>query len=158
MINEAREVLCQGRFPASLIYVNICAHCEPFARCPVDFYAVRSLLGDAGMEVCGEAVDGSDAILKVQELKPDAVVMDVSMPNLNGIEATTEIVAFREMRVVIMSQHDFPDIGACRCQRLRDGATQRRWRKNSQQSMLTGPTIPTASHPLQMSHVIRDLC
>jgi len=53
---------------------------------------VRSLLGEAGLEVCGEAVDGSDAILKVQELKPDAVVMDVSMPNLNGIEATTEIV------------------------------------------------------------------
>jgi PAS domain S-box-containing protein len=70
---------------------------------------VRSLLGDAGMEVCGEAVDGSDAILKVQELKPDAVVMDVSMPNLNGIEATTEIVRrFPETRVVIMSQHDFP--------------------------------------------------
>ena len=34
MLNEAREVLCQGRFPASLIY---CAHCEPIARCPVDF-------------------------------------------------------------------------------------------------------------------------
>ena len=70
---------------------------------------VRSLLGEAGLEVCGEAVDGSDAILKVQELKPDAVVMDVSMPNLNGIEATTAIVRrFPETRVVIMSQHDFP--------------------------------------------------
>src|SRR5215469_14713371 len=72
---------------------------------------VRSLLGDAGIEVCGEAVDGSDAILKVQKLKPDAVVMDISMPNMNGIEATSEIVRrFPGTRVVIMSQHDLPHI------------------------------------------------
>jgi PAS domain S-box-containing protein len=72
---------------------------------------VRSLLQEAGIEVCGEAVDGSDAIGKVQELKPDAVVMDVSMPNGNGIEATIEIVRrFPETRVVILSQHDFSHI------------------------------------------------
>jgi DNA-binding NarL/FixJ family response regulator len=37
---------------------------------------VRGLLQEVGIEVCGEAVDGSDAIIKAQELKPDVVVMD----------------------------------------------------------------------------------
>lgn len=74
---------------------------------------VRSLLQEAGIEACGEAVDGSDAILKVQELKPDVVVMDVSMPNRNGIEATIEVVQrFPGTRVVILSQYDFPHIVA----------------------------------------------
>jgi PAS domain S-box-containing protein len=72
---------------------------------------VRSLLDEAGIEVCGEAVDGSDAIVKAQELKPDVVVMDVSMPNVNGIEATIEIVRhLPETRVVMLSQHDYPHI------------------------------------------------
>jgi PAS domain S-box-containing protein len=63
------------------------------------------------MEVCGEAVDGSDAIGKAKDLKPDAIVMDISLPNLNGIEATVEIVrSFPEIRVVMLSQHDYPHI------------------------------------------------
>lgn len=72
---------------------------------------VRSLLQTAGFDVCGEAVDGSDAIARVQELKPEFVVMDVSMPNVGGIEATTEIKRrFPETRVVMLSQHDHPHI------------------------------------------------
>lgn len=68
---------------------------------------VRSLLQNAGFEVCGEAVDGSDAILKAQDLKPDFVVMDVSMPNMSGIEAAAEIKRrFSETRIVMLSQHD----------------------------------------------------
>lgn len=47
---------------------------------------VRALLeSDPEIEVCGEGVDGLDAIAKAHELLPDAVVMDVSMPNLSGI-------------------------------------------------------------------------
>jgi PAS domain S-box-containing protein len=72
---------------------------------------VRSLLEKAGMDVCGEAVDGSDAIAKTKELKPDAVVMDISMPNLNGIEATIAIArSSPEICVVMLSQHDYPHI------------------------------------------------
>ena len=72
---------------------------------------VLSLLREAGIDVCGEAVDGADAVVKAQELKPDAVVIDISMPNLNGIEATTEIVRLLpETRVVMLSQHDLPHI------------------------------------------------
>src|SRR5215831_18669619 len=72
---------------------------------------VRSLLHEAGIEVWGGAVGGFDAIVKAQELKPDVVVMDVSMPNVNGIEATIEIVRhLPETRVVMLSQHDYPHI------------------------------------------------
>jgi len=43
--------------------------------------------------VCGEAVDGQDAVEKARELNPNVIVMDVSMPRLNGLEATQLIRA-----------------------------------------------------------------
>ena len=53
---------------------------------------VRSLLlSQANCDVCGEAVDGQDAVEKARELKPDVIVMDVSMPNLNGLDATRQV-------------------------------------------------------------------
>jgi DNA-binding NarL/FixJ family response regulator len=45
-----------------------------------------------GFEVCGEAGDGRQVIEKAKELKPDVVVLDIGMPELNGIEATRQIV------------------------------------------------------------------
>lgn len=45
-----------------------------------------------GLEVVGEASDGRDAVRLADELKPDLVIMDIGMPNLNGIEATAQIV------------------------------------------------------------------
>src|SRR5262249_1954599 len=73
---------------------------------------VRALLSASeDYQVCGEAADGRDAIRQAQELKPDAIVMDVSMPNLNGFEATKEIKRILpETPVVIMSQHDVPEV------------------------------------------------
>jgi len=44
-----------------------------------------------GLEVCGEAVDGLDAIEKAKELKPDLVLLDLAMPRMNGIEAAAVI-------------------------------------------------------------------
>jgi PAS domain S-box-containing protein len=73
---------------------------------------VCSLLATAeGFEVCGEAVDGRDAIEKARELKPDVITMDISMPNLNGLEATQEIHRFLpDVSIVMMSQHDLPEM------------------------------------------------
>lgn len=42
-------------------------------------------------EICGEAADGSEAVRMVQELRPDAIIMDITMPVANGLVATREI-------------------------------------------------------------------
>lgn len=62
-------------------------------------------------DVCGEAVDGQDAVEKARELTPDVIVMDVSMPRLNGLEATHLIRAtLPDSEVLILSQHDSPEM------------------------------------------------
>ena len=59
------------------------------------------------LDGCGEAVDGRDAIEKAKMLVPDLVLMDFSMPNLNGFDATREIRRILpQTEVVILSQHE----------------------------------------------------
>ncbi len=54
---------------------------------------LRSLVeSHPGWTVCGEAVDGWDAVHKARELKPDVIALDIGMPNLNGLEAAREIL------------------------------------------------------------------
>ena len=45
-----------------------------------------------GWEICGEAGDGRDAVEKAKQLKPDVVILDVGMPNLNGLDATRQLM------------------------------------------------------------------
>ena len=73
---------------------------------------IRSVLAtDASLVLCGEAVDGLDAVEKTRALRPDIVVMDVSMPRLNGLDATREIKRiFPEVEIVIVSQHEAPEM------------------------------------------------
>jgi DNA-binding NarL/FixJ family response regulator len=53
---------------------------------------VRSLLnGHASVDICGEARDGEEAVQKVGELHPDIVLLDISMPRMNGIQAARQI-------------------------------------------------------------------
>jgi two-component system, NarL family, response regulator NreC len=76
-----------------------------------DHSVVRSgfralLAAHSDLEVIGEAADGLDAVEKVKELQPDIVVMDVTMPNLNGIEATRRITQeWPRVRVLALSMH-----------------------------------------------------
>lgn len=56
----------------------------------------------AGIEVVGEANDGREAVKLAQELKPDIIVMDIAMPHLNGIDATTQILGKNPAIKIIM--------------------------------------------------------
>jgi DNA-binding NarL/FixJ family response regulator len=69
---------------------------------------IRALLDlQDDIEVVGEASEGTEAVAKVEELKPDVVVMDIAMPGMNGIEATQQIKAKNpNIKVLILTQHD----------------------------------------------------
>ncbi len=69
---------------------------------------IRTLLeSDASIEVVGEAQNGGEAVIKVRELKPELVLMDLSMPKMNGIEATKRIKdEFPSTCILILTMHD----------------------------------------------------
>lgn len=68
---------------------------------------IRSLLdAQAGFEVVGEAGDGREALEKVERLLPDVVLMDSTMPILNGLEATRQICKrFPQVKVLVLTMH-----------------------------------------------------
>jgi len=68
---------------------------------------LRAMLAkDPEMQVVGEAADGSAAVQLAAQLRPDIVVMDITMPQLNGIEAARQIVrAAPATKVIILSMH-----------------------------------------------------
>jgi DNA-binding NarL/FixJ family response regulator len=74
-----------------------------------DNYLVRAALrvlveGSMSLEVCGEAADGTEAVERAKELRPSLVLMDLSMPNMNGVQAAWLIrQAVPRARIVLFS-------------------------------------------------------
>jgi DNA-binding NarL/FixJ family response regulator len=68
------------------------------------------LKAEPGIEVVGEAADGRQAIEAVRELRPDLVLMDIRMPNLDGLEATRRILAEPDPpRVLVLTTFDLDE-------------------------------------------------
>lgn len=77
---------------------------------PVFRDGLRALLSSVGAEVLGEAFTGTEAVQVVLEKAPDVVVMDIHMPGMNGIEATSRLAASgSSTRVLVLSMLDDDD-------------------------------------------------
>ena len=81
---------------------------------PIVRQGLRTLLeGRSGWEVVGEASDGIEALDKVDALQPDVVVLDVTMPRMNGLEACRLIQQKQKnsgLEVLFVTQHDSPQM------------------------------------------------
>ena len=65
------------------------------------------LSSEPNWEICGEARNGAEALLKVPELLPDLILLDVSMPGINGLEVAHLLRQdVPHLKILVMSQHD----------------------------------------------------
>src|ERR1700746_852632 len=69
---------------------------------------IRSLLeSHPAWQVCGEARDGREAVELANKMNPDVILLDIGMPNLNGLEAARQILAtLPNVAILILTMHD----------------------------------------------------
>jgi DNA-binding NarL/FixJ family response regulator len=67
----------------------------------------RLLSSEPNWHICGEAADGPGTLLKARELLPDLILLDISMPGINGLEVSRLLrQEVPEARILVISQHD----------------------------------------------------
>ncbi|MFI9754240.1 response regulator [Streptomyces collinus] len=107
------------------------------------------------IEVVGEAVNGREAVTKVRELAPDVVLMDIRMPELNGIEATREIVAADgAAKVLVLTTFDLDEYVY---QALRAGASGFLLKDASARQLADGVKVVASGEALLAPSVTRRL-
>lgn len=79
---------------------------------PVVRQGLKTLLeGRSGWEVIGEASDGAEAVEKAKDLNPDVMVLDVTMPRMNGLEACRVLRRQSpQLEILFVTQHDSPQM------------------------------------------------
>ena len=108
-----------------------------------------------GIEVVGEAVNGREAVAKVRELSPDVVLMDIRMPELNGIEATREIVAADSTsKVLVLTTFDLDEYVY---QALRAGASGFLLKDASARQLADGVRVVAAGDALLAPSITKRL-
>ncbi|MCW8219170.1 response regulator [Streptomyces halstedii] len=108
-----------------------------------------------GIEVAGEAVDGRQAVSQVAALRPDVVLMDIRMPELNGIEATREIVAAdADAKVLVLTTFDLDEYVY---QALRAGASGFLLKDASARQLADGVRVVASGEALLAPTVTRRL-
>jgi DNA-binding NarL/FixJ family response regulator len=69
--------------------------------------AVRTYLTRQNFEVCGEAIDGTDALEKATQLQPALITLDLRMPNMNGVEVASVLKSrMPNVRIVLLTMYD----------------------------------------------------
>jgi DNA-binding NarL/FixJ family response regulator len=71
----------------------------------------RALLEAEGLNVVGEAKDGETALAQVARLRPQLVLLDVQLPDIDGFEVASRLSADGGLRVILVSSHDVRDFG-----------------------------------------------
>jgi DNA-binding NarL/FixJ family response regulator len=79
---------------------------------PIVRQGLKTLLeGHSGWEVIGEASDGAEAVEKAKDLNPDVMVLDVTMPRMNGLEACRLLrQECPALEILFVTQHDSPQM------------------------------------------------
>jgi DNA-binding NarL/FixJ family response regulator len=97
-VEASTVTLLAGLMPKRILLVDD----NPIVRRQLRFYLETA----TGFEVSGEAINGRDAIEKAQELSPDLIILDFTMPVMNGLEAAKTLRAMMpEVRLILFTVH-----------------------------------------------------